>query len=51
MRQLTYLYGMITRADQKPGRDAHQRLQDIEVILERHLSDLKNVLDSDLPVL
>ena len=49
MRQLTYLYGMITQADQKPGRDAHQRLQDIEVILERHLSDLKKVLESDLP--
>ena len=49
MRQLTYLYGMITQADQKPGRDAHQRLQDIEVILERHLSDFKKVLESDLP--
>jgi hypothetical protein len=49
MRQLTYLYGMITQADQKPGRDAHQRLQDIEVILERHMSDLKKVLESDLP--
>lgn len=49
MRQLTYLYGMITGADQKPGRDAHQRLQDIEVILEGHLSDLKKILEADMP--
>ncbi len=44
MRQLTYLYGMLMNADQKPGRDAHQRLEDIEVILERHLKELQQTL-------
>lgn len=48
MRQLTYLYGMVTRADQKPGRDAHDRLADIEKTLTGHLSDLQRILDSDV---
>lgn len=30
LRQLTYLYGMTTQADQRPGADAFQRLKDIE---------------------
>lgn len=37
MRQLTYLYGMLGRADQPPGEDAYLRLADIEVILNEHL--------------
>jgi hypothetical protein len=31
--QLTYLQGMLTRADQKVGRDAHQRHQDLSAEL------------------
>ncbi|MFQ5628123.1 MAG: hypothetical protein ACE5I1_05125, partial [bacterium] len=46
--QLTYLYGMTTRADQKPGRDAHQRLADIEKILSEHTSSLRMVLGEDV---
>ncbi len=47
-RQLTYLYGMTTRADQKPGRDAHQRFKDIEKILADHLSTLEHIVSKDL---
>ncbi|MCG8608591.1 glycosyl hydrolase, partial [bacterium] len=47
-RQLTYLYGMTTRADQKPGKDAHQRLQDIEKILGQHLYSLQSIVNKDL---
>lgn len=42
--QLQYLYGMLNRADQKPGRDAHERyarlrneLNDVLVAVERTL--------------
>jgi hypothetical protein len=28
--QLSYLYGMLTGADQRPGRDAHTRLAELE---------------------
>lgn len=48
VRQLTYMYGMTTRADQKPGRDAYLRLADIEEILADHLSNLREILESDI---
>ncbi|MEE9170376.1 MAG: hypothetical protein V3U73_11450, partial [bacterium] len=48
VRQLTYLYGMTTTADQKPGRDAHKRLADIEEILAAHLAKLQRILDTDV---
>lgn len=47
-RQLTYLAGMTSRADQKPGRDAFLRLDDIVDILHGHLSKLKNILSRDV---
>ncbi len=48
VRQLTYMYGMTTSADQKPGRDAYERLTDIEKTLAGHLTDLRKILDSDI---
>ena len=47
-RQLTYLYGMTSRADQKPGRDAHRRLADIEKVLAGHLARLGQIVQTDL---
>ncbi len=47
-RQLTYLYGMTTSADQKPGADAHARFEDIRKILTGHINDLQQILTSDL---
>lgn len=44
MRQLTYLYGMTTQADQKPGMDAYLRLKDIEQKLDELLIRLENLL-------
>jgi len=44
MRQLTYLYGMTTQADQKPGNDAYMRLTDIEQKLEKLLKRLEKIL-------
>ena len=46
--QLTYLAGMTARADQKPGRDAHQRLADIEKILAKHTESIQKILDKDV---
>jgi len=43
-RQLTYLYGMTTQADQRPGNDAYLRLKDIKKQLEGYLSRLKQIL-------
>jgi hypothetical protein len=45
LRQLTYLYGMTTQADQRPGDDAFQRLQDIEAELTKYLIRLERVLE------
>ena len=42
--QLRYLYGMTSRADQKPGEDAHQRLQVLEDELERHIETLQRIM-------
>ncbi len=44
-RQLTYLYGMTTQADQKPGNDAYLRLNDIKKQLDGYLSRLKQILE------
>ena len=43
-RQLTYLYGMTTQADQKPGNDAYLRLNDIKKQLDGYLSRLRQIL-------
>ncbi|RMD96668.1 MAG: hypothetical protein D6816_18565, partial [Bacteroidetes bacterium] len=31
--QVQYLYGVISRADQLPGRDAYQRFEELEQVL------------------
>jgi hypothetical protein len=51
MRQLTYLYGMMTTADQRPGEDAYQRFDDIEAELARHRADLETLLNEGLSLL
>ncbi len=50
-RQLTYLAGMTDAADQRPGRDAYLRLQDIEQELAAHRATLDRLLTEDLPAL
>ncbi len=42
--QLSYLYGMTSRADQRPGVDAYERLQVLEVELERHIETLQRIM-------
>ncbi len=42
--QLSYLYGMTSRADQRPGTDAYERLQILEVELERHIETLQRIM-------
>ena len=43
--QLNYLYGMTTRADQKPGRDAYERLEVLEEELETRIMTLRRILE------
>ena len=45
--QLSYLFSMLDRADQKPGRDAYQRFDELNMALSGYLSELQNILDSD----
>ena len=47
MRQLTYLYGMLNRADQKPGEDAYLRLTDIESLLNEHLAAIASLVAAE----
>jgi photosystem II stability/assembly factor-like uncharacterized protein len=44
--QIQYLYGMLNRADQKPGRDAHLRYDELRAELDRNLAELRRILDS-----
>ncbi len=46
MRQYTYLYGMLSAADQRPGEDAYLRLADLESQLNEHLNTLRDLLGS-----
>ena len=48
MRQFTYLYGMLSMADQKPGEDAYQRTEDLELELDEHLHTLESLLNEDI---
>jgi len=48
MAQLSYLYGMTTRADQRPGRDAYVRLEVLENELERHVAVLRRILGNPI---
>ena len=43
--QLNYLYGMTSRADQKPGRDAYERLEVLEEELETRIMTLRRILE------
>jgi photosystem II stability/assembly factor-like uncharacterized protein len=42
--QLQYLYSMLQSADQKPGRDAYERLDVLKAELETHKSRLERLL-------
>jgi photosystem II stability/assembly factor-like uncharacterized protein len=48
LAQLNYLYGMTSRADQRPGRDAYLRLAVLESELERHLAVLRRILGNPI---
>ncbi len=48
LSQLSYLYGMVNRADQKPGRDAATRLAQLRSEVESHVAELNHVLDSEV---
>ena len=48
LSQLSYLYGMVNRADQKPGRDAAIRLAQLRSEVESHVAELNRVLDSEV---
>ena len=43
--QLSYLYGMTSRADQKPGQDAYERLEVLEEELGRRIMTLRRILE------
>jgi photosystem II stability/assembly factor-like uncharacterized protein len=46
--QLSYLYRMLDRADQKPGRDAYRRLDELNGVLSEVISELKLILEEDI---
>jgi len=45
--QLSYLYGNLDRADQRPGRDAYERYEELNSLLTSYLSELQSVLSTD----
>jgi photosystem II stability/assembly factor-like uncharacterized protein len=45
--QYEYLYGNLTRADQRPGQDAYARFEFLHAELERHLAALEELLTTD----
>lgn len=46
--QLSYLYGMLDNADQKPGRDAYERYAELRKELDGILTELRSTLGTDL---
>lgn len=42
--QIQYLYSMLQTADQKPGRDAYERLETLKTELEEHKARLERLL-------
>jgi hypothetical protein len=42
--QISYLYGMLGRADQKPGKDAYTRYDDLENQLNSIIERLESIL-------
>ena len=46
--QLDYLYSALNRADQKPGRDAHERFAELESALAEHIAELERILRANI---
>jgi hypothetical protein len=46
--QLTYLYGMLLAADQRPGRDAYERFTDVKQELDGHLAAIEALVAGEL---
>jgi photosystem II stability/assembly factor-like uncharacterized protein len=44
--QLQYLYSMLTRADQRPGRDAYERYEELRAALDSIVRDLDQALEN-----
>jgi len=42
--QLSYLFSMLNRADQKPGRDAYVRFDELRQELSGYISEIKKIL-------
>ncbi|MBD3414791.1 MAG: hypothetical protein GF421_10220 [Candidatus Aminicenantes bacterium] len=42
--QIQYLYSMLNRADQKPGKDAYERHKELQSQLNQYLSEIKPIL-------
>ncbi len=42
--QIEYLYSMLNRADQKPGKDAYERHEELQSMLDQYLSQIKTLL-------
>lgn len=42
--QINYLYSMVDRADQKPGREAYQRLEELTQILNKYIGEINHVI-------
>jgi photosystem II stability/assembly factor-like uncharacterized protein len=47
--QMQYLYGMLDRADQMPGRDAYRRLDELKATLESHRAAFEGIVRSKGP--
>ena len=46
--QLQYLYSMTSRADQRPGQDAYERLEQLETRLQEHIRVLERILGNPI---
>ncbi len=46
--QLQYLYGNLDRADQRPGRDARERYEELNTALQAHIQGLERLLGMSL---
>ncbi len=46
--QMNYLYSMLNRADQVPGRDAQVRYEELEAELQEHIRNLERILRSTI---
>lgn len=42
--QISYLYSMLDRADQKPGRDAYQRFEELTEIVNKYLNEIMKIV-------